>query len=177
MIFVESKYSVPSWRKFWPAVKIAEGALVEKDFVVFNVCNKDTVHLMVLLFEKLDLSVSPVDAEERIDEGKRIEVSRIIANEDLINAVTNLGSESKTLENESSDKEIITEKISWAKAADAYSTLLKFAKSRPCYLAQESVQLHFLHSTFLQQQNQCTKQADIRQIFQKALKSHMHLHS
>jgi hypothetical protein len=40
MEFIESKYSVPSWRKFWPAVKTAEGALVEKDFAVFNVCNK-----------------------------------------------------------------------------------------------------------------------------------------
>jgi len=182
MDFIESKYAVPSWRKFWPAVKIAEGASLEKDFVVFNVCNKDAVHEMVLMFEKLDPSdaeceVSQVDAEERIEKGKGIEVSRTVANEDLINAVMNSGSESKTLENESSDKEIITEKISWAKAADAHYRILKFAKSRPCYLAQEVMQLNFLHSTFLQQQNQCTKQADIRQIFQKALKSHVHLHS
>ena len=91
--------------------------------------------------------------------------------------VMNSGSESKTLENEFSDKEIIIEKISWGKAADAYSTLLKFAKSRPCHLAQEVMQLHFLHSTSLQQQNQCTKQANIRQIFQEPLKSHVHLHS
>jgi len=136
---------------------------------------------MVLMFEKLDTSdveheVSQVDAEERIDDGKGIEVSRTIANEDLINVVMNSGSENKILGNEPSDKEIITEEISWAKAADAYSTLLTFAKSRPCYLAQEVTQLHFLHSTFLQQQNQCTKQADICQIFQKALKSHVHLH-
>jgi len=110
---------VPCWRKFWPSVKIAEGASIEKDFMVFNVCNKDTVHEMVLMFEKLDPSyaeceVSQVDAEERIDEGKGSEVSRAIANEDiinnedLINAVMNSGSESKILENESSGKEIIT---------------------------------------------------------------------
>jgi len=85
--FIESKYAVPSWRKFWPAVKIAEGAMVKKDFAVFNVCNKDTVHEMALIFDKLDLSnaegeVSQVVAEERIDEGKGIEVSRTIANED-----------------------------------------------------------------------------------------------
>jgi hypothetical protein len=49
----------------------------------------------------------------------------------------NTGSESKTLENEFSDKEIITEKISWAKAADAYSTLLKLVKRQPCYLARK----------------------------------------
>jgi hypothetical protein len=63
---------VPSWRKFWPVVKIAEGASVEKDFTVFNVCNKDAVHEMVLMFEKLDPSnaeweVSQVDAEERLE--------------------------------------------------------------------------------------------------------------
>jgi hypothetical protein len=181
MEFSESKYSVPSWRKFWTAVKIAEGALVENDFMVFNVCNKDTVHEMVLMFEKLDSSdaeceVSQVDTEERIDEGKGIEVSCTTANGDLINAVMNTGSENETLENEFSDKESITEKISWAKAVDAYYTLLKLVKSQPCYLAQEVMQLQFLHSNFLQQQNQCTKQADICQIFQKALKSHMHLH-
>jgi len=90
MEFSESKYAVPSRRKFWSAVKIAEGPSVEKDFMVFNVCNKDTVHEMVLMFEKLDSSdaereVSQVDTEERIDEGKGIEVSRTIANGDLIN--------------------------------------------------------------------------------------------
>jgi hypothetical protein len=89
---------------------------------------------MVLMFEKLDPSdaeheVSQVDAEERIDDGKGIEVSRTIANEDLINVVMNSGSENKILGNEPSDKEIITQEISLAKAADAYSTLLKFAKS------------------------------------------------
>jgi hypothetical protein len=181
MEFSASKYAVPSWRKFWSAVKIAKGALFEKDFMVFNVCNKDTVHEMVLMFEKLDSSyaereMSRVDAEERIDEGKGIEVSCTITNGDLINAVMNTGSENKTLENEFSDKEIITEKISWAKATDAYSTLLKLVKRQPCYLGQEVMQLHFMHSTFLQQQNQCTKQADICHIFQKAVRSHVHLH-
>jgi hypothetical protein len=161
---------------------ISEGALVEEDFVGFNVCNKHTVHEMVSMFEKLDPSsaereVSQVDAEERIDEGKGIEVSFIVADDDLINAVMNSGSESKTLENESSNKEIVTEKISWAKAACAYSMFLKFAKSWPCYLAQEIMQLQILHSTFLQQQCKCTKQAYIREIFQKACKSHVHLQS
>jgi len=62
MEFIESIYTVPSRRKFWPAVKIAEGALVEKDFAVFNVCNKDTVHEMALICEKLD----PSDAEREV---------------------------------------------------------------------------------------------------------------
>jgi hypothetical protein len=64
-------------------------------------------------------------------------VSLIIADDDLINAVMNSGCESKTLANKSSDTKIVTEKISWAKAADAYSMLLKFAKRWSCYLAQE----------------------------------------
>lgn len=59
----------------------------------------------------------------------------------LINAVMNLDSESKTPENKSSDKEIITVKKSWNKAANMYSTLLQFAKSWPCYSAQEVMQL------------------------------------
>ena len=45
----------------------------------------------------------------------------------------NPDSESKTLENESSEEEIVTEKISWAEGAEACSTLLKFDKRRPCY--------------------------------------------
>jgi len=36
-------------------------------------------------------------------------------------------SKSKIIDNESSDEEIATEKISWAKAADAYSTLYGIA--------------------------------------------------
>jgi hypothetical protein len=54
----------------------------------------------------------------------------------------NPDSESKTLENESSGEEIVREKISWAKAALSYSTLLKFAKSQPCISTQEEMQLH-----------------------------------
>jgi hypothetical protein len=63
----------------------------------------------------------------------------------------NPDSENKTLENEFSDEEIITEKISWAKAADSYSTLLKFAKSQPCIAPQEIIQLRISLSAFLQE--------------------------
>jgi len=48
-------------------------------------------------------------------------------------------------------KKIITEKISWDKAADTYSTLLKFAKNQPCIAAQEIIQLPISHSAFLQE--------------------------
>jgi hypothetical protein len=40
-------------------------------------------------------------------------------------------------------------KFSLSKAADAYSKLLKFAKIQPRYSAQEVMQLHVLHLTFL----------------------------
>jgi hypothetical protein len=59
----------------------------------------------------------------------KIAASCTTADEDLINAVVKPGPKSKTLENESSDKAIVTEKISWAKPANAYCTLLKFAES------------------------------------------------
>jgi hypothetical protein len=65
--------------------------------------------------------------EEWID--AEIEVLRTIADGDLINGVMNPDAESKTLENISSEGGIITEKVSWAKNAGAYSTLLKFAKN------------------------------------------------
>jgi len=83
----------------------------------------------------------------------------------------NPDSEGKGLVYELSDEEIVTENLCWAKAADTYSPLLKFAESRPCYLAQEVMQLRILYFTFLREQKECTKQADIRQVFQKALKS------
>jgi hypothetical protein len=60
----------------------------------------------------------------------------------------NPASESKPFENQYSYKEIVAVKIS--KAAELYSTFLKFTKSQPCYSAQEVMQLHILHSTFLQ---------------------------
>jgi len=63
----------------------------------------------------------------------------------------NPDSENRTVENESSDEKIITEKISWAKAADSYSTLLKFAKSQPWFAAQEIIQLPISHSAFPQE--------------------------
>jgi len=45
-----------------------------------------------------------------------------IVDEDLIKDVMNSDSESKTLENKSSEEEIITDKISCSKAADMYCT-------------------------------------------------------
>jgi hypothetical protein len=74
--------------------------------------------------------------------------------------------ENKNLQNKSSDKEIAMEKTSWAKAA----MLLNFAESQPCYLTQEIMQLHILHSNFLQKHTECIKQADICQMFKKACK-------
>jgi hypothetical protein len=102
-----------------------EGAADEEDFAGFYVRNEETFHAIVSMFVKLDPS------------NPKSEVSQVDV-EKCINA----------LENESSDEEIVTEKFSWAEGAGAYSTLLKFAKIRPCYSAQEVMQLHILHSTF-----------------------------
>jgi hypothetical protein len=68
-------------------------------------------------------------------------VSGKITYENLINAVMNSDPENGILNNASSDEEIAIDKISWAKAADAYSSLLKFATSWLCYSAQEVMQL------------------------------------
>jgi hypothetical protein len=46
---------------------------------------------------------------------KGIVVSHTVAGGDLINALMKRDSESKTSENKSSDEEIVTERISWAK--------------------------------------------------------------
>jgi hypothetical protein len=53
--------------------------------------------------------------EEWIDADKGIVVLCIIADGDFIKRVMNPDAESKTLENESSEEETVTEKISWAK--------------------------------------------------------------
>lgn len=37
-----------------PAIKTAQNASEEEEFMGFNDCNKDTVHEMVSMFEKLD---------------------------------------------------------------------------------------------------------------------------
>ena len=71
--------------------------------------------------------VSQEDVEEWGDADKGIVVSLTIAVEDLINAVMNPASEGKPPENLFSNKENVPVKIS--KAAEIYSTLLKFTKS------------------------------------------------
>ena len=111
------------------------------------------------------------------DAGKGTAVSSTVADVDSINTFLSPDSESKILDNESSNEEFATEKIYWAKASDVYSRLPKFAKSRPCYLAQEVWLLHILHSTFLPNRNEGTKQADIRQIFHITCKAQADLRS
>jgi hypothetical protein len=129
-----------------------EGA--SNEFVGFDIRNKDTVHEMVSMPEKLNTSnteceARQIDVEVWTDVREWIAVSRAVADGDIINVIMSPEFESKILDNESSIEEIAKAKISWAKAANAYSTLLKFAKSRPCYSAQEVMQVHILHSTFL----------------------------
>jgi hypothetical protein len=100
---------------------------------------------------KPEYEVSQADVEEWIIDGdKGIEVSHTVTDDDLINAVMNSNSENKNLEGKSSD-EIGTEKVFWAKVAIVYSTLLKFAEGHSWYSAQEVMQLHILHSSFLQE--------------------------
>jgi len=82
------------------------------------------------------------------DAGKGTAVPRTLADVDPINAFLSPDSESKILDDESSNEEIATEKISWDKSSDTYSTRLKFAKNRACYLVQEVRQLHILHFAF-----------------------------
>lgn len=125
-----------AWRNLWPAVMVGVDASDEEDFAGFNIRNKDTVHEMVSLCEQLNPSnpeceVSQVDVEVWTDAGKGTAVSSTVADVDLINTFLSPDSESKILDNESSNEETATEKISWAKPSDAYPTLPKFAKSRP----------------------------------------------
>jgi len=73
---LNAKTQRQAWRKLWPAVMIAEGALDEHGFVGFNVHNRHSVHEKLLMFKKLDPSnpeceVSQVDVEECISAAKR----------------------------------------------------------------------------------------------------------
>jgi hypothetical protein len=69
---VKAKSTLQAWRKLWPT---GEGASDEEDFVGFNINNKNTVHEMVSLYEKLNPSipeckVSQVDVELWTDASK-----------------------------------------------------------------------------------------------------------
>jgi hypothetical protein len=73
--------------KLWQAIMIAEVALGKGDFTGFNVRNKDTVHEMVSMSQKVDPSnpeseVSRKDVEGWGDVDKGIVVPCTIADED-----------------------------------------------------------------------------------------------
>jgi hypothetical protein len=128
---------------------MAKGPLDAEHFVGFiNLRNKDTGHKMASMFEKQESSnpeseVSHEDVEDWIHADKETIESRSIADVALIDAVMNPDPESKTLDNESDEKNV-TENIPWTKATNAYSTLQKFAEGRPLYSAQEVTQLHVI---------------------------------
>jgi hypothetical protein len=69
------KSTLQAWRKLWPTVMTGEGASDEEDFAGFNIRNKNTVHEMASLYEKLSPSipereVSQVDVEVWTDGSK-----------------------------------------------------------------------------------------------------------
>jgi hypothetical protein len=133
---------LPAWRKLWPAVMAGEGA--SDEFVGFNIRNKDTVHEMESMFEKRNPS-NPEREASQVD----VEVWTDVGDGDVVNVIMSPDSGRKILGNESSIEQIATGNIYWVKAAKAYSTLLKFANSRPCYWAQEVMQVHILYSPFM----------------------------
>ncbi|XP_038601920.1 jerky protein homolog [Tachyglossus aculeatus] len=60
------------------------------------------------------------------------------------------------------------DEVTRSEAASAFGTLVKFAERQPCYSAQEVLQLHVLHSAFMQKRQKTRKQADIRKPFTRA---------
>lgn len=171
---VKAKTLRRAWRRLWPAVMTPEVPSGKENLE--NLQKKDTDQEMVPVFKEasppnLEYELKQEDIEKCIDTGKEVVLLHTSPDEDLIDTVPNPDPETKNLQNESFSEEIAAEKTSWDDTATAFCTLLKFAESQPCYSAPEVVQLHSLHSIFLQKWLECTGKADIFQVIKEVCKA------
>ncbi|GCC36032.1 hypothetical protein chiPu_0014523 [Chiloscyllium punctatum] len=155
-----------AWHKLLPNVSLSS----DEEFEDFRVCQKkSTVMEMVLMMknvqsdENLMCKFSEQELELWVDVDK--DVRHVLNDDEIIKTVLNPTKESESERN--TDEELHEVRVSWAKAAEAFQVLLKFAETQNCYTAQEVIRLHLLHSTFLQKKQDYFKLADIQDLFKK----------
>ncbi|XP_025050506.1 jerky protein homolog [Alligator sinensis] len=169
---VKSKTLRNAWRNLWPSVMFAEGSSDEGDLEGFNVKRRKNTIAQILEVVKDAPSTDPVnklegsEIEEWVEADK--EVEHVFNDAEIIKCVVN-PEKSKVTEKDSEEEDFSEEKkISWASAASHIDNFIKFAERQSCYSAQEVMQLHIIHSDFMQKKQAASRQADIRDFFKKA---------
>ncbi|XP_064419100.1 jerky protein homolog [Latimeria chalumnae] len=171
---VKSETLRRAWRKLWPSVMFVDVSSDEEEFEGFNVKKKKNTIAEILDVVHNVPSTNPVqnlsenDIEEWVEADKEVEVTHVISDVEIIDSVVN-PEKPKESDKDSEEEDFSEEaKITWANAASAFDTLIKFAERQHCYSAQEVMQLHILQSNFLQKRQASSKQADIRHLLKMA---------
>uniref|UniRef100_A0A7M4F3T4 DDE-1 domain-containing protein n=1 Tax=Crocodylus porosus TaxID=8502 RepID=A0A7M4F3T4_CROPO len=90
-------------------------------------------------------------------------ITHVFSDAEIIESVVNPEKSAVTEKDSEEDDFGEEEKISWANAASCLDNFIKFAERQSCYSAQEVMQLHIIHSNFMQK-----RQAGIRDLLKKA---------
>ncbi|CAM5080957.1 unnamed protein product [Natator depressus] len=170
---VKSETLRRAWIKLWPSVMFAEVSSDEDEFEGFKVRVRKNTLAQILEMVKDTPPSHPInklhesELEEWVEADKEVEVTHTVTDTEIIENVLKT-EKSKDTDKDSEEEDFSEEdKITWGKAASAFDTIIKFAERQPCYTAQEVMQLHILHSTFMQKRQKTCKQADIRELGKK----------
>ncbi|XP_005302607.2 jerky protein homolog [Chrysemys picta bellii] len=171
---VKSETLRRAWIKLWPSVMFAEVSSDEDEFEGFKVRVRKNTFAQILEMVKDTPSSHPInklhesELEEWVEADKGVEVTHTVVDTEIIETVLNTEKSKDTDKDSEEDDFSEEDKITWGEAASAFDTIIKFAERQPCYTAQEVMQLHMLHSTFMQKRQKTSKQADIRDLVKKA---------
>nr|XP_014431724.1 jerky protein homolog [Pelodiscus sinensis] len=163
-----------AWRKLWPSVMSTEVSSDEDEDEGFKVRVGKNTSPQILERVKDIPSSHPInklhesEIEEWVETDKEVEVTQTVTDTERIENVFN-SEKSKDTDKGSEEEDFSEEdKITWEKAASAFDTIIKFAERQPCYTAQDVMQLHILHSTFMQKRQKISKQVGNRNSFRRA---------
>ena len=106
-------------------------------------------------------------AQEWCSIDKDVDVEPGVTDAELIRSVVEPQHELVDSEADSDAEEDATEKIGWAAASAAFDTIVKFMERQKTFTANECMQIHLLHQSFLKKKHDSKRRMNIRDMFKK----------
>lgn len=127
---------------------------------------RELVELADSVKDKINVNENELNEWVNVDNDEPVTFT--LGTDDIINHVMNRQSD-PVQDEESDDEIVVAKKVSWSLAAESFDNLILFYQQHSVYTMQESLQLHIMHSKFLQSRRRACKQQDIRALFNKAI--------
>ncbi|XP_055501907.1 jerky protein-like [Leucoraja erinacea] len=163
-----------SWRKIWPSVKFGRYYLKEEEFEGISARQTGLGDILKIMEEApTENPVSKLteeEMEEWFDEDGDPEVVEIVTDAQIIDMDFNLNKVKVMEEEENYEGQEGGTRYTWHQATEFITKFVEFAEYNSQYSAAEVMNLHIILNNFYEKKAASNKQADLRDMFKKAIK-------